>query len=645
MTELEYQNLVEITNKHAHSYYCLDNPTIEDFEYDLLFKTLQEWELANPNKIDPNSPTQRVGHPVSSKLKAIPHSRKLYSLDNLFNLEDLTKWLESLNIWPITISGEPKYDGSAISAVYDTTTGKLKYALTRGDGLIGEDVTHNFITAHGAKVKLNPLDQVSEFRGEIVMPISVFNKLNRQLELSKSKPLANPRNAAAGTLRLLDPKVAVTRHLHFIPYETYYTDGTLMFPGNTLFKLTLNNSKDIPQLFELIEHQQAVLSTFNYATDGVVLKIREPELREKLGYTDRVPRWAMAYKYPAGETFSELLDVVFQVGRTGLITPVAKIKPVQLSGVMVSSVTLHNVDELARLNLHYGDKVKVKRQGEVIPKLFKVRDDTVDPTKLVMFPMECPCCNGKLTVENILIYCRNSQCSAQTLNKLIHFVSRGAMDIDGLADKLLAKMMEADLVVDPSDLYKLTKEDLMTLDRMGVVLAQNILQAIERSKNTSLDKFIFALGIPEVGVTTAKSLAKHFNNLLTIMQAGVNDFILVPDVGHITGASIFNYFQDPDNKTLVLKLVEECGINLESVNSSVGKFTGHTYVITGSFDNYAREQIQEKIEQLGGKCSFSVSSKTTAVIVGKDAGSKLNKAIDLNIPILNMDWVTNIFNI
>ena len=640
---------------YSYYYYVEDNPKVEDYEYDALFRELQKLENEHPELITPDSPTQRVGG-ISEKFDTVAHKNRLYSLDNANNDEELTKWYErvlkdttgldgQMNLFmpKIPLACEYKIDGLAVSLTY--VNGIFTQGLTRGDGIMGEDITNNLKTIKAIPLKLfEPINV--EVRGEVYMPVQSFEKLNaKQLEMGQ-KTFANPRNAAAGSIRQLDPKITASRDLSIFVYGGIFEKKDApKSHSETMEKLSklgfrtnkVNVVQGIDEAIEFCKKTDLVRHNLNYATDGVVIKVDEIAKQEELGFTSRVPKWAIAFKFPPEEVWTDLESIEFSVGRTGIVTPVANLKPVLLAGSTVSRASLYNFDEIKRLNVQVGDRALVKKAAEIIPKVIRV-EKTVNSKPFEM-PKICPCCYAPLVeVEGeVALYCPNKNgCSAQIKGRIEYFVSKNAMDIDGLGESIISQLVERKMVYTYADLYKLTYEQLLELDLIAEKSAQNLLDAINNSKNTKLPKFLNALGIRLVGKESADILAQNFKDIEALKAANVEDLSAIDGIGEKMAKSIYDYFHNEQNlKTLdeVLKL----GLVLENTYRKEEnlKFKGLSFVLTGTLEEFSRDKAQEILKSLGAKTPNSVSKNTDYVIAGANAGSKLTKAQNLGIKILN----------
>ena len=640
---------------YSYCYYVEDNPKVEDYEYDALFKELQKLEGEHPELITPDSPTQRVGG-ISEKFETVAHKNRLYSLDNANNDEELTKWYErvlkdttgfdgqmSLFMPKIPLACEYKIDGLAVSLTYEN--GIFTRGLTRGDGVMGEDITNNLKTVKAIPLKLFEPVNV-EVRGEIYMPVSSFEKLNAKQIETGQKTFANPRNAAAGSIRQLDPKITASRDLSIFVYggifEKKDAPKTHSETMKKLSKLGFKTNKvsivqGIDGAIEFCKQTDLVRHSLNYATDGVVIKVDEIAKQDELGFTSRVPKWAIAYKFPPEEVWTDLESVEFSVGRTGIVTPVANLKPVLLAGSTVSRASLYNFDEIKRLNVQEGDRALIKKAAEIIPKVIRV--EKTQNSKPFKMPELCPCCNTPLVEVDgeVALYCPNKTgCSAQIKGRIEYFVSKNAMDIDGLGESIISQLVERKMVYTYADLYKLTYEQLLELDLIAEKSAQNLLDAINNSKNVKLPKFINALGIRLVGKESADILAQNFPDIEALKAAKIEDLSAIDGIGEKMAKSIYDYFHNEQNlKTLdeVLKL----GLVPENTYKKEEnlKFKGLSFVLTGTLEEFSRERAQEILKSLGAKTPNSVSKNTNYVIAGANAGSKLTKAQNLGIKIIN----------
>ena len=643
--------------RYEYEYHVLDNPTIPDAEYDRLFHQLKALEAAHPELITADSPTQRVGAKPLSGFAQIRHEIPMLSLDNAFSDEEFyafVKRIEDRLIClpePLTFCCEPKLDGLAVSILY--VNGVLTQAATRGDGTTGEDITANIRTIRNIPLQLlmdNPPARL-EVRGEVFMPHAGFERLN-QLALEKGeKTFANPRNAAAGSLRQLDPKITSKRPLVLNAYGIGIAEGvdlpnthydrlqwlkSIGIPVNPEIRLC-NGTDEVLDFYRDIQNKR---SSLGYDIDGTVLKINDIALQEKLGFISKAPRWAIAYKFPAQEELTRLNDVEFQVGRTGAITPVAKLEPVFVAGVTVSNATLHNGDEIERLDIAIGDTVVIRRAGDVIPQIIGVlHDRRPADARPIIFPKTCPVCDSaivRIEGEAVARCTGGLFCAAQRKEALKHFVSRKAMDIDGVGGKLIEQLVDRELVHTPADLFKLDLTTLTRLERMGTKSAENALASLEKAKNTTLARFIFALGIREVGEATALNLANHFKTLEALQNADLEALQQVPDVGEVVANRILAFWHEPHNVAVVNDLIAQ-GVHWETVETkevTENRFKGKTVVLTGTLTQMGRNEAKALLQDMGAKVSGSVSAKTDFVIAGDAAGSKLTKAQELGVAVL-----------
>lgn len=666
-TELEQRaaTLRELINHYNYLYYAIDNPEVPDAEYDRLFRELLELEQAHPELQTTDSPTQRVGGEALDKFAEVEHAIPMLSLDNVFDLEELTAFDKRVRDWlnsdqSQTYAAEPKLDGLAISIRYEN--GVLVQAATRGDGSRGEDVTTNVRTIKSVPLKLqgDNIPTVVEVRGEIFMPKAGFERLNRQQLENNKKPFVNPRNAAAGSLRQLDSKITAQRPLEIYCYGLGYLEGMARPESHTAAMKLIEGwgCRISPELKKLtgLEACQAYIQqlgerrdSLDYDIDGVVLKIDNTDLQERLGFVSRAPRWAIAYKFPAQEEMTVVEDIEIQVGRTGALTPVARLKPVFVGGVTVSNATLHNEDEIRRKDVRIGDSVIVRRAGDVIPEVVKViTSKRPDNVRNFVMPQQCPVCGSDVEREEGEAVSRCSGglfCAAQRKEAIKHFASRKAMDIDGLGDKLVEQMVEAGLIKDVADLFLLKVEDIAALERMGQKSAENLVNALQAAKKTRFPRFLYALGIREVGEATARSLAMTFTDLDSLMQANVETLIEIEDVGPVVAHHIETFFQQEHNREVIQRLLS-LGVHWpqeERANTNTA-LSGKTVVLTGTLSQMSRSEAKEKLLALGAKVAGSVSKKTDYVVAGADAGSKLSKAESLGIPVVGEDtlieWLT-----
>ena len=658
--QAKLETLRNTLRRYEYEYHVLDNPSVPDSEYDRLFHQLKALELEHPDLVTADSPTQRVGAKPLAGFRQIRHEMPMLSLDNAFSDEEFYAFVKRIEDRlivlpkPLTFCCEPKLDGLAVSILY--ANGVLSQAATRGDGSRGEDITANIRTIRNVPLQLlidNPPARL-EVRGEVFMPHAGFECLNKHaLELGE-KTFANPRNAAAGSLRQLDPNITSKRPLAFNAYSIGIAEGinlpnthyarlqwlkSVGIPINPEIRLC-NGAEEVLAFYRDMQNKRALLG---YDIDGTVLKINDIELQNELGFISKAPRWAIAYKFPAQEELTVLNDVEFQVGRTGAITPVAKLKPVFVAGVTVSNATLHNGDEIARLNLAIGDTVVVRRAGDVIPQIIGVlHERRPADAKPIIFPHNCPVCGSQIVrIEGEAVArCTGGLfCAAQRKESLKHFVSRKAMDIDGVGGKLIEQLVERELIRTPADLFKLDLTTLMQLERMGEKSAKNALNSLEQAKHTTLARFIFALGIREVGESTALNLANHFKTLEALKNADFEQLQAVPDIGEVVANRIVAFWREPHNVDAVNDLIAQ-GIHWDAVETKEAgdnPFKGKIVVLTGTLSQMGRNEAKALLQEMGAKVSGSVSAKTDFVIAGDAAGSKLTKAQELGITVLSED--------
>jgi len=641
---------------HNYQYHALDAPIIADFEYDQLFQALLALEKAHPDLLTKDSPTQRVGSEPLAGFTQIQHALPMLSLDNAFNAVDIADFhervAERLGQVHVRYCAEPKIDGVAISLLYEG--GRFIRAATRGDGLTGEDVSMNARTIEAIPLVLQGEDFPDrlEVRGEVYLAKAVFNDLNQALIEQGEKPFANPRNAAAGSMRQLDSRLTAKRRLTMFAYSVGLVEGGNL-PSEHYelmqqlrvwgFRINpdieqVNDAAGCQAYFEGLAQRRAHLA---YEIDGVVFKVDSLASQAALGFLTRTPRWAIAGKFPAAQGRTRVVDVEFQVGRTGAITPVARLDPVQVGGVVISNATLHNFDEIERLGLHLLDEVIIERAGDVIPKVVRVAASARGlASSPIARPLRCPECQSELVQreDEVILRCTNDLgCPAQQKERIRHFVSRLAMDIDGLGGKVVEQLMKAGLVHNASDLYALEYDQLLTLERFAPTSAKKLIAAIQASKTTNLSRFIYALGIPEVGEATASSLARAFPRLASLMAVDDAALIAVPDVGPVVAAQISAYFNNANNQRLIERLRQLGVVWPESdvLEDQPAPLAGETWVITGTFDAFTRSALKTQLQNFGAKVAGSVSAKTTRLAAGREAGSKLSKAESLGIPVID----------
>ena len=643
----EIKELREKLNENARLYYTLDASTMSDYEYDRLYRRLQELEAAHPEEITPDSPTQRVGDAVLNDFAEVRHPVPLESLEDVFDGDEvkgfLSKVLETLPRAEYSV--EPKVDGLSVALEY--RDGRFYQGATRGDGRVGEDVTGNLRTVRSIPKNLPEKLPRLIVRGEVYMARSVFDRINEELELEGKPLLANPRNAAAGSLRQKDPKVCAKRQLDIAVFNLQLVEGrSFATHSETLDYLREQGFPVIPHTVlrdpeEILEQIQKLGDNrmdFPYDIDGAVVKLNNLSDRSILGSTAKCPKWAVAYKYPPEQKESRVADIVVQVGRTGVLTPKAVLEPVRLAGTTVTNATLHNQDYITEKDIRIGDTVVVQKAGEIIPEIVSVvKEKRPEGTKPYHLPDKCPVCGAAVLrdPDGAAVRCTGAECPAQLLRNMIHFASRDAMDIDGVGPAVLQQLIESGLVSNPADLYDLRAEQLEGLDRMGKKSAQNAVDAIARSKENDLWRLIFALGIRQVGAKAAKILATHFGSMDGLRRATAEELTEIDDVGAVTADYITHWMQSDQAADLLARL-QKAGVNMECHQELVDRrFAGMTFVLTGALTRFTREEAGEMIELRGGKVSSSVSKKTTYVVAGENAGSKLKKAGELGVSVLS----------
>ena len=656
----QMRTLIESLKQHNYAYYVLDNPILEDSEYDQLRRSLLEIEEAYPDLVQPDSPINQVGDVPLSAFTQVTHDIPMLSLGNVFEYDDLRDFMRRVNDRLSDSQQNPEYemelklDGLAVSLKYEH--GKFVQAVTRGDGQTGEDITQNAKTIRNLPLWIADAADIEllEVRGEVLMPKAGFERLNRLAEENEGKTFANPRNAAAGSLRQLDPAIAASRPLAFYGYsvnqglpESIETQsGALAWLTELGFTVSavevVANPRAAQTYYESVIEGRSDLP---FEIDGMVIKVNSLALQQQLGFLSREPRWATAYKFPAETVMTRLNDIEWQVGRTGQITPVGKLEPVKVGGVTVSNVTLHNFGEIQRLDVRAGDMVSVHRAGDVIPKVTRVwHEQRPADSEPVTLPSTCPVCDSPVILpeDEALARCTGGLfCPAQQTEALIHFVSRRAMDIDGLGERWLISFFEHGLVKTVADIYQLHKhaDEMVTFEKLGEKSVQNIINAIEASKHTTLARFIYALGIRGVGEGTAQNFAQQFGDLDALMTADIETLIKTPDVGEITAELTYEFFRAPHNIEVITAL-REAGVHwdkVEQVASEGLPLDGQTWVITGALDSMARDEAKAKLQALGAKVSGSISAKTTALLAGEKAGSKLTKAEKLGVKVVGED--------
>ena len=643
------QELTDILTEANYRYYVLDDPKLQDFEYDRLLRELEELEMAHPELAREDSPTKRVGGEALSQFEKVAHPVPLMSLQDVFSTEELTEFLsKTIAAEPdCEFSVEPKIDGLSVALEY--IDGKFVRGATRGDGNVGEDVTENIKTIRSVPMNLENAPPRLIVRGEVFMPKKSFEKLNARQE-AEGKPLfANPRNAAAGSLRQLDSKIAAQRGLDIYIFNIQLAEGveftsheaSLNYLKSLKFKvIPFRKLKNIDEIVAQVAHINDTRETLTCDIDGAVIKVDDLAQRQRLGTTAKFPRWAAAYKYPPEIKPTVVEDIVVQVGRTGVLTPKAVVRAVRLAGTTVTNATLHNQDFISQRDIRIGDTVLIRKAGEIIPEILEV-DFSKRPENAVPYfvPCQCPVCGAKVEKDEdgAFLRCTGAECPAQLSRNISHFVSRDAMDIDGLGSAIVDALIEKELIKSPADIYYLKLEDISSLWKSGTTAAKKLLTAIEGSKQQDLSRLIYALGIRQVGAKTGKVLASTFGTLDALMSASLEELTEVPDVGAVTAENICGWFAQEQAQHMIQQL-REAGVNFESKRVvSDARFTGKTFVLTGALSKFTRDEATEKIELFGGKAAGSVSKKTSFVVVGENAGSKERKARELGIPILTED--------
>ncbi len=645
----EIQQLRTELERASYEYYVLDKPTMSDYDFDHKLRRLEELEAAHPELVTPDSPTQRVGGQVAEGFAEVTHQVPLESLQDVFSFEELAEFGQRVHevVENAAFDVEPKIDGLSVALEYEN--GIFIRGATRGDGRVGEDVTQNLKTIRTIPLCLP--DTLPRFivRGEVFMPKSVFQKLNEERELNGLPLFANPRNAAAGSLRQLDPKIAAARQLDILVFNVQYAEGiSFTTHMETLEYLESQHFRVIPHTFcgtieDCTKRIEAIgdgREEFNFDIDGAVVKVNSLSDREILGSTAKFPRWAAAYKYPPEQKPSKVVDIVIQVGRTGVLTPKAVVEPVRLAGTTVTNATLHNQDFITEKDVRIGDTVLVQKAGEIIPEIVSVlKEKRPSDAKPFFLPDHCPVCGAAVVrdEDGAAVRCTGAECPAQLMRNLVHFASRDAMDIEGLGPANVENLVSAGLLKTPGDLYSLRVEDVAKLERMGKKSAQNLISAIEKSKENDLSKLLNAFGIRQVGQKAAQLLSRQFSSLDALAAAGEEELTSIPDIGAITAQSLTAWFSAPQSRHLI-ETLKAAGVNMKSRAEPTGdKLAGLTFVLTGELSAFTRKEAGERIEAQGGKISGSVSKKTSYVIAGEAAGSKLRKAQKLNVPILDED--------
>jgi DNA ligase (NAD+) len=658
------QTLRKELNQHNHNYYVLDKPIISDFEFDLKLKQLQDLENQHPEYYDENSPTQRVGGAITKNFQTVPHEHRMYSLDNSYSKDELIDWEKRiqkvLGEVSLEYTCELKYDGASISITYEN--GLLKRAVTRGDGFQGDDVTNNIKTIKSIPLKLEGnFPETFDVRGEIILPFAGFEKMNQELIEIGETPYSNPRNTASGSLKLQDSAEVAKRPLDCL---LYFIIGNKL-PFNSQFEGLESARKwgfKVPKesklanslidVFEFIDYWDIHRHTLPYETDGVVIKVNSFQYQEELGFTAKSPRWAIAYKFKSEQVSTTLNSISYQVGRTGSITPVANLEPVQLAGTIVKRASLHNADQIEKLDIRVGDTVFVEKGGEIIPKIiavdFSKRPENTEPTKYIT---HCPECNTDLVRSEgeANHYCPNFYgCPPQIIGRIQHYISRKAMDIEGLGGETVALLFNNGLVHNYADLYELKVEQILPLERMAQKSAENLVNGVENSKNIPFERVLFALGIRYVGETVAKKLAKHYKNIDALSQASIMDLVLVDEIGERIAQSVVEFFENHENRIIIERLKTH-GIQFEIIEkenpNATDKLLGKTFVVSGVFEKFSRDELKKAIEDNGGKVGSSISAKTDYVVAGDNMGpAKLEKANKLNVAIISEDDFIKILN-
>jgi DNA ligase (NAD+) len=648
------QSLREELNQHNHSYYVLDTPTITDFEFDQKLKQLQELEAQYPEFFDENSPSQRVGGTITKNFNTVVHPYRMYSLDNSYSKEDVVDWEtrihKALGNAPLQYTCELKYDGASISITYED--GKLKRAVTRGDGFQGDDVTTNIKTIKSIPLQLKgSFPAKFDIRGEIILPLEGFAKMNQELIEIGETPYSNPRNTASGSLKLQDSTEVAKRPLECLLYFIVGNNLNIKTQFESLeaarkwgFKVP-NEAKlvnNIEEVFDFINYWDIHRHDLPYETDGVVIKVNDFHQQDELGYTAKSPRWAIAYKFKAEQVSTVLNSISYQVGRTGSITPVANLKPVQLAGTIVKRASLHNADQIEKLDIRVGDTVFVEKGGEIIPKIIGVDFTKRNPeSEKTQYITHCPECNSELVriAGEANHYCPNFYgCPPQIIGRIQHYISRKAMDIEGLGGETVALLFNNDLVKDYSDLYELTVAQILPLERMAQKSAENLVNGVQKSKEVPFDRVLYALGIRYVGETVAKKLARHYKNIDALQNASLMDLVLVDEIGEKIAQSVIEFFDNQENIRIIERL-KQFGVQLELIEkfnpNATNKLEGKTFVVSGVFEKFSRDDLKKAIEDNGGKVGSSISAKTDFVVAGENMGpAKLEKANQLKVPII-----------
>ncbi|MBR7081455.1 MAG: NAD-dependent DNA ligase LigA [Oscillospiraceae bacterium] len=645
----DIEELKKILNEHSYRYYVLDDPTVSDYEYDMLLHRLIDLENENPELITPDSPTQRVGGEALSAFAPVSHDVPLESLTDVFSFDEVRSFDERIraSVSDVRYVTEPKIDGLSMALEY--VGGVFVRGATRGDGRTGEDVTENLKTIKVIPLKLENAPERLVVRGEVYMPKKVFHELNDEREKEGLPPFANPRNAAAGSMRQLDPKVAASRRLSIIIFNIQSASGvtfkthadSLEYLKSLKFKVVdYKLCRSIDECLARIDWLGESRGSLDFDMDGAVIKVDDLSQRAELGSTAKAPRWAVAYKYPPEKKETRLIDIVVQVGRTGVLTPKAVVEPVRLAGTTVTNATLHNQDFITEKDIRIGDTVIVQKAGEIIPEVLGVNvDKRPNGTSPYKLPDVCPVCSSPVVRDDggSAVRCIGTECPAQLHRNILHFASKNAMDIDGLGSSLVGALLDAGMISSAADLYYLDAQSVASLDRMGTKSAENLISAIEKSKGNDLSRLIFALGILQVGQSAAKSLASHFGTLDALMAASPLELVQIDDIGVVTAEKITEWFGNEQSRRFIEKL-RQAGVNMKSLSEKIeDRFAGKTFVLTGALSKYTRAEASALIEKYGGKTSSSVSKKTDYVLAGEDAGSKLQKATELGVAVISED--------
>ncbi|MBU4589840.1 MAG: NAD-dependent DNA ligase LigA [Candidatus Omnitrophica bacterium] len=645
--------LRELIEHHDRKYYLENKPEVSDQEYDRLMKELQKLERAHPGLVTPDSPTQRVSGEVAQGFKSVEHRKPMLSMDNTYSGDEIREFdrrvKKNLEIDKLDYVVELKIDGVSISLLYEN--GRFTQGATRGDGFSGDEITVNLKTIRSLPLSVKKDARspgLFEARGEIYMPRKIFEKINKEKEKAGEEVFANPRNACAGSLKLLDSSMVVKRQLSMWIYGVGYTEGAsfntqfeaLQFLKESGFRTSPHIKKchSIEEVIKYCDEWEDKKDSLDYDIDGMVIKVDSFLYQKKLGQTSKSPRWMIAYKFPAERKETVLEDIIVQVGRTGTLTPVAVLKPVELSGSTVSRATLHNQDEIMRKDIRIGDHVIIEKAGEIIPQVVEaLKNKRKGREKKFSMPKKCPVCSGKVeSIEGeVALRCENLSCPAQLKERIKHFASRGAMDIEGMGEAIVAQLVDKNMVEDYADIYYLKHEDVAGLERMADKSASNLIEGIMKSKRNDLSRLVFGLGIRHVGVRAAWILASRFKSIDKISEAGIEEFENINEIGPVMAKSIFNFFRSKENKKVIEKL-KKAGVNVSSRLEAQGSksFEGKTFVVTGSLEEFSRQEIEELIRTNGGSASSSVSKNTDFLVAGKEAGSKLEKAKKLGVKII-----------